>query len=71
MVFIDVDPHNGHMEWSIYKWFRDSGYKGTLIFDDIHYFAEMRNNFWSKVPNQIKTDLTHIGHWSGTGLVKF
>jgi predicted O-methyltransferase YrrM len=71
MIFIDVDPHNGHMEWKLYNWFKKSGYKGLLIWDDIHYFPEMRTHFWSKVPIAERMDVTDLGHWSGTGLIKF
>lgn len=69
-VFIDVDPHNGWMEWDIYTFFRDAGYKGILFFDDIHYFEGMRQ-FWSRVDNKYKHDLTKLGHFSGSGLVIF
>ena len=27
--------------------------------------------FWNKIPDKYKLDITHIGHWSGTGLVSF
>jgi hypothetical protein len=29
----------------------------------------MRNNFWYKIEDQYKYDLTEYGHWSGTGIV--
>ena len=28
-------------------------------------------DFWNKIPNENKIDLTRIGHFSGTGLVCF
>ena len=28
-------------------------------------------NFWEKIDNEFKKDITHIGHYSGTGLVCF
>jgi hypothetical protein len=27
--------------------------------------------FWNKIPNNEKIDLTNVGHWSGTGVVCF
>jgi hypothetical protein len=29
------------------------------------------SDFWNRIPNNIKVDLTNIGHHSGTGLVWF
>jgi hypothetical protein len=45
-IFIDVDPHNGHMELLMYKYLKKIDYKGFVIWDDIWYFKEMRDNFW-------------------------
>ena len=70
-IFLDVDPHNGTMEYTLYNYLRDINYKGFLICDDIWYFKEMRDNFWYKIPNNIRYDLTDVGHWSGTGIVSF
>jgi len=71
LFFLDIDPHEGKDEYVFYEWLRDNNYKGVLICDDIHHFEAMRNNFWSKIPNEFKTDLTSQGHWSGTGKVQF
>ena len=45
------------------------GYKGTVLFDDIHLNEGMKQ-FWSSV-TQEKHDYTSYGHWSGTGVVTF
>ena len=29
------------------------------------------NNLWSKIEDNDKQDITHLGHWSGTGVVQF
>jgi hypothetical protein len=71
LIFLDIDPHEGKDEYIFYEWLRDNEYKGVLICDDIHHFEAMRNNFWSKIPNEFKTDLTSQGHWSGTGKIVF
>jgi hypothetical protein len=71
LIFLDIDPHEGKDEYIFYEWLRDNKFKGALVCDDIHHFEGMRTNFWSKIPNEFKTDLTTKGHWSGTGLVKF
>jgi hypothetical protein len=49
------------------------------LFDDIHldeghmgvYTGSSMKQFWSKIDDNIKIDLTSVGHWSGTGLVSF
>lgn len=71
LIFLDIDPHEGKDEYIFYEWLRDNQFKGALVCDDIHLFDDMRNNFWSKIPDEYKTDLTSQGHHSGTGVVRF
>jgi Bacterial protein of unknown function (HtrL_YibB) len=71
VILLDVDPHNGTMEWDFYCWLKEKQYKGLLICDDIWYFKPMRDEFWFKVPTEEKLDITNLGHWSGTGLIFF
>lgn len=67
-IFLDVDPHNGHMETRFYNFLQKINYTGFVICDDIWYFKEMRDNFWYKIQYEQRYDLTDIGHWSGTGI---
>jgi hypothetical protein len=66
----------------MYEWLKQNDYKGIIIYDDIYLkkghavdgFDTTTNDmveFWNKIPNEYKIDLTHVGHWSGTGLVSF
>jgi hypothetical protein len=71
LIFFDIAPHIGNLEYEFYVWLRDNHYQGIAVFDDIFYFKEMTDNFWDKVPAEHKLDLTRVGHWSGTGLVYF
>jgi hypothetical protein len=68
-LFLDVDPHNGHMEIAFYKFLKEINYQGFVICDDIWYFKEMRDNFWYNIPYEQRYDLTEMGHWSGTGVL--
>lgn len=68
-LFLDVDPHNGHMEIAFYKFLKEINYQGFVICDDIWYFKEMRDNFWYNIPYEQRYDLTDMGHWSGTGVL--
>ena len=70
-IFLDVDPHNGTMELDFLSYIKEIGYSGFIICDDIWYFKDMRNNFWYKIEDEYKYDLTNIGHWSGTGIITF
>ena len=70
-IFLDVDPHNGVMELDFYNYLKSINYQGFVICDDVWYFQEMRNNFWYKIPDTEKYDLTPMGHWSGTGVFTF
>jgi hypothetical protein len=71
MILLDIDPHDGGMEYEMYQWLKESGYKGLLVCDDIWYFKGMRDKFWFKIPSEEKVDITAIGHWSGTGVISF
>lgn len=71
-IFLDIDPHEGSLEYEFYEWLRDNHYMGFMICDDIWLFEGMRRNFWYKIPREHKVDITDEGHtYSGTGLVCF
>ena len=71
LIFLDIDPHSGNGEYEFYQWLKQNNYQGLLFCDDIHYFKDMRDNFWHKIPSSEKIDVTAIGHWSGTGIISF
>ena len=71
LILLDIDPHEGTRELKFVKYLSDHKYSGILICDDVHHFEDMKNNFWSKVDTSKKYDVTHLGHWSGTGVVDF
>jgi len=82
LIMIDIDPHNGILEYEMYLWLKDNNYKGIILYDDLYLkkghignnYNETSHNmkdFWDKIPENEKIDLTNIGHWSGTGLVCF
>ena len=77
-IFLDT-AHSGEFEWEVYCYLRANKYDGFIIYDDIHWSPAMEE-FWSKIPNDKKYDLSEIGHGggkgpngntSGTGLVYF
>ena len=70
-IFLDVDPHNGTMETCFINLLEKNKYMGFVICDDIWYFKEMRDNFWHKINDMFRYDLTLLGHWSGTGIITF
>lgn len=71
VIFMDIDPHDGPMELEMYRWLKAEGYQGLLVCDDIWYFKGMRDAFWYHVEESDKVDVTRVGHWSGTGIVRF
>jgi hypothetical protein len=71
LIFLDIDPHEGHLEYKLYQFLKNNNYQGILICDDIWQFEEMRNNFWYLIEDQYKFDITEQGHFSGTGIVTF
>lgn len=79
---IDIDPHDGILEHEMFVWLKNNNYKGIILYDDIFlksghiangYSATEYNmiEFWNKIPSENKLNLTHVGHYSGTGLVYF
>jgi hypothetical protein len=70
-IFLDVDPHNGQMEYDFFNYLLSIEYNGFMICDDIWYFKDMRDNFWNKIDSSLKYDMTNFGHWSGTGIIQF
>ena len=84
VIFVDIDPHTGILEYEFYLFLKKEKYKGILILDDIylgkkgHAFENraehghcMYQNLWSKIPESEKICVSHIGHVSGTGIVNF
>jgi hypothetical protein len=71
LIFVDVDPHDGYLEYELYAWLKRNKYTGMIVFDDITHFDGMRNNLWSKIEEDEKYDISFLGHFSGTGLVIF
>lgn len=79
MIFIDIDPHEGLLEYDMYTWLKGNDYRGIIIFDDVHLApghmgvtsGHSMREFWNKVDAKYKLDLTSVGHWTGTGLVRF
>ena len=69
LIMFDIDPHDGIQERNFVDNLINVGYKGTVVFDDIHLNDGMKK-FWSSV-TQEKHDYTQLGHWSGTGIVIF
>lgn len=71
LIFLDIDPHDGRIEYNFYLFLKKNNYQGILILDDIWYFKDMRDNCWFKILTEDKIDITNLGHWSGTGVVQF
>jgi predicted O-methyltransferase YrrM len=79
IIFIDIDPHEGVLEYDMYLWLKQNNYAGLILFDDVHLgpghmgvtTGNSMQQFWDKIEDQYKLDFTSVGHWSGTGLVSF
>ena len=69
LILVDVDPHDGVQEKELYDILVEKKYKGITVWDDIIHFSGMQR-FWASVERE-KLDFTDVGHWSGTGLIKF
>ena len=61
--------HTGTFEKAFYDYLKEINYKGILLLDDIKLNNEMVE-FWNLITED-KSDITHIGHITGTGIVYF
>ena len=67
--FILLDTyHNGDFEQEFMDKLIEIEYHGLVMFDDIHLNRQMQT-FWHGIA-QVKWDVTHMGHHTGTGIVK-
>jgi len=71
LILLDVDPHEGIREHDFVSWLAANDYRGIIVLDDIWYFKSMRDRLWYRIEDRYKLDVTHVGHWSGTGIVSF
>lgn len=71
LIFVDIDPHEGTREWEIVEWLRENDYRGIIVLDDIVHFEGTRELLWNRIASEHKIDVTHLGHWAGTGIVSF
>lgn len=71
LIFVDVDPHDGAQEYDFVDWLFRNEYRGIIVLDDIWHFKSMRDRLWYRIDDRHKLDVTHVGHWSGTGIVSF
>jgi len=69
IIIMDVDPHDGVQEPLFMDVFKEAGFEGILILDDINLNKSM-NDWWNSISYE-KYDISKYGHWSGTGLVNF
>lgn len=68
-IVISTSPHDGLYEKEIFEALLKNGYKGVLLLDSIKLTPGL-SEFWSSIQLP-KWDLSHLGHWTGTGLVVF
>ena len=69
LILLDVDPHDGIQEKQFFDALVTHGYTGIVVCDDIHLNDAMRA-WWASI-DLPKEDVTHKGHFSGTGIVTF
>jgi predicted O-methyltransferase YrrM len=84
ILFIDIDPHTGILEYEMLCWLKKNKFNGLILLDDIylgkigHEYESRKNeghfmfdNLWSKISDDEKLCISHVGHASGTGIVCF
>lgn len=67
-ILLDTD-HDGSFERQFHSYLRKLKWNGILMLDDIKLNNEMKS-FWDSITEE-KYDISNLGHWSGTGIVKF
>jgi len=73
-ILIDIDPHNGGLERHLIDCLSDREYKGILMLDDISSEWASLERMWNELPpeyDNIKYDVTDIGHMTGSHILDF
>lgn len=71
LIFLDIDPHDGKSEALFINRLIEAGFQGILVCDDIKLNFGMKA-FWEKLCTIVSSsDITYIGHNSGTGISYF
>jgi predicted O-methyltransferase YrrM len=72
LIMLDVDPHDGVKEREIVEKLIEQEYKGIVIMDDINNASLFPNlvSYFNNIPVR-KENKTHLGHYSGTGILYF
>lgn len=71
IISLDMNTVDGQEEIKIIQHLFELGFRGVLVIDDIHVNDVMKK-VWNYVPSTVKKiDVTHYGHWSGTGIVVY
>jgi hypothetical protein len=65
-IFLDTF-HDGIFERKFLSHLKSLNWSGFLLLDDIYLNKEMAD-FWNEITEE-KYDISHLGHYSGTGLV--
>jgi len=68
LIMLDT-AHDGTFENEFYNKLKEIQWEGMLLLDDIKLNNAMEQ-FWKNI-HHVKYDLTHLGHFTGTGLVMF
>ncbi len=68
LIFMDAGDHlNMTYELFLISFLKKENYKGIIIFDDIKLNDDMKK-VWGTLEGENIFDISHIGHWSGTGI---
>lgn len=71
LILLDINPHDGDTETKFVESLIQHGFRGILVADDIELNDGMQR-FWHNLPSHLKRfNVTHMGHWSGTGIIVF
>lgn len=71
LIFIDRSPHNGKEEYEFFKFLQENMYNGIVIAEQIWSMKDMRDQFWAKIPDERRCDVSLLANHSGTGIFWF
>jgi hypothetical protein len=71
VILLDILSEDGKPEYDFIIFLLEYGYQGIILCNEIWEIKEKRDNFWLKIEDQYKWDVTEIGKESGTGILFF
>lgn len=71
IILVDHSPHRGKDEYLLYEFLLENDYKGIVISDHVWIYKQMRDEYWYKILDKYRYDVTELGNEDGVTIYTF